>query len=57
MGAPGVVTPLEGIILEQSTGGGATLGETPDLGLLDWTTVTRGASLPARGIIFGAVTR
>jgi hypothetical protein len=58
MAALGVVTPFEGIILEHmSTIGGATLGETPDLGLLDRTMATRGAVLPAWGIVFGAVTR
>jgi hypothetical protein len=56
MAMPDVFTPLEGIILEHmSTGGGATPGETPDLSLLDQTMVTRGAVLPARGIVFGAV--
>jgi hypothetical protein len=57
MAAPGVVTPLEGIILEHmSTGGGATLGEIPDLGLLDRTIATRSAAIPAGDIIFGAAT-
>jgi hypothetical protein len=57
MAAPDVVTPLDGIILEHmSTGGGITLGETSDLGLVDQTMATDGAALPAGGIVFGAVT-
>jgi hypothetical protein len=52
MAAPNIVTPLEGIILEHmSTGGGATRGETPDLGLLDQTMAMRNAVLPAGGIV------
>jgi hypothetical protein len=55
---PNVFTPLEGFILKHmSIGGGATPGEPPDLGLLDWTMVMRGAVLPAGGIVFAAVTR
>jgi hypothetical protein len=47
------LAPLEGIILEHvSTGGGATLGETPDPGLLGRTMTTCGAILPAGGILF-----
>jgi hypothetical protein len=47
MAASSVVTPLEGIILEQkSTRDGATPGKTPDLGLLDWMMATCGAILP-----------
>jgi hypothetical protein len=52
MAAPNIVTPLEGIILEHmSTGGGATPGETTDLGLLDRIMATRDAVLPVEGII------
>jgi hypothetical protein len=52
MVALGIVSPLEGIILEHmSTGGGATLEETP-LGLLDRTMATLGAALPIGGIVF-----
>jgi hypothetical protein len=57
MAAPSIVTPLEGIILEyMSTGGGATPGDTPDLGFQDRMMATHDAALPAGGIIVGAVT-
>jgi hypothetical protein len=52
MAAPNVVTPLEGIILEQkSTVDGATPGKTLDLGLQDRTMATCGAILPLWGIV------
>jgi hypothetical protein len=57
MAAPGVITPIEGIILEHiSTVSGATLRQTPGLGLLDRTMATCGTVLPAGAIVFGAVT-
>jgi hypothetical protein len=44
-----------GHFLEQtSAGDGVAPGETPDLGLPDWTMATHDAALPARGIVFGA---
>jgi hypothetical protein len=52
MAAPGVATPLEGIIFGADVGWRwCCSGETPDLGLLDRTIVTRGAILPLWGIV------
>jgi hypothetical protein len=51
--APGVATPLEGIIFGEDVGcSGASPEETPGPGLPDWMMAMRDAVLPPRGIIW-----
>jgi hypothetical protein len=50
--APGVATPLEGIIFGEDVGcSGAAPEETPGPGLPDWMMATRDAVFPLWGII------